>query len=124
MLMLVVIETPANFLQQQPVYYDKLVYALGLKEARFCRCRLYDTPIRRVTIILNNLSMWRVNRMSYQELVCTEKHKCARVGDKRKHDTICIGAAAQASAQLETALCADIAKVCLRELLFNERPPK
>ena len=55
-LMLVVFE-PANFLQQQPVYYDKPVYAPGLEEARFCRCRLYNTSIRKETIILNNLSM-------------------------------------------------------------------
>ena len=123
-LMLVVFETSANFLLQQPVYYDKLVYAPGLKGVRFCRCRLYGTSIRKETIILNNPSMWRVNRMSYQELICTEKHKCVRVGDKRKHDTIYIGAAAQASAQLETELCDDIAKACLRELLFNDRLPK
>ena len=62
--------------------------------------------------------------MSYQELMCTEKHKCARVGDKRKHDSICIGAAAQASAQLEIKLCDDIAKACLREPLFDKRLPK
>ena len=120
-LMLVVFETPANFLQQQPVYYDKLVHALGLKEARFCRCRLYDTLIRKETIILNNLSMWPVNRMSYQERMCTQLHPCTRVGDKRKHDTICIGAAAQASAHLESALCEDIARACRRELVFNDQ---
>ena len=122
-LMLVVFETPANFLQQQPVYYDKLRHALGLKETRFCRCRLYDTSIRKDTIILNNLSMWRVNRMPYEERMCTVRHRCARVGNKRKHDTICIGAEAQASAQLETALCDDLAKACFRELLFNDQLP-
>ena len=97
---------------------------LGLKEARFYRCRLYDTSICKETITINNLAMWRVNRMSYQELICTEKHKCARVGDKRKRGSICIGAVAQASAQLETKLRGDIAKACLRELLFNERLPE
>jgi hypothetical protein len=120
-LMLVVFETPANFLQQQPVYYDKLRHALGLKEARFCRCRLYGTPIRKDTIILNNLAMWRVNRLSYEERMCTSRHRCAGVGDKRKHDIICIGAAAQASAQLETALCDDVAMACFRELVFNDQ---
>jgi hypothetical protein len=123
-LMLVVFETPANFLQQQPVYYDKLVHALGLKEARFCRCRLYDTPIRKETIILNNLAMWPVNRMSYEERMCTGLHLCARAGDKRKHDTICIGPAAQASAHLESALCEDIARACRRELVFNDQLPE
>ena len=66
-LTLVVFETPATILQQRPAYYDKLVYALGLKETRFCRCRLYDTAIHKETIILNNRSMWPVNRTSYGE---------------------------------------------------------
>ena len=123
-LMLVVFEAPANFLQQQPVYYDTLVYAPGLKEVRFCRCQLYDISIHKETTIPNNLSMWRVDRMSYQELMCTENHKYMRIGDKPKHDTICIGATAQASAQPETRLCDDIAMACLSELIFNERSPK
>ena len=75
-LMLAVFETPANFMQQQPVYYDKLVHALGLKETRFCRCRLYETPIHKETIILNNISMWPVNCMSHEERMCTELHRC------------------------------------------------
>ena len=100
------------------------MHALILKETRFCRCRLYNMFIRKEAIILKNLPMWRVNRMSYEERICTEKHRCTRVGGKRKHDTICIGAAAQASAQLETALCDDIAKVCIHELIFNDRLPQ
>ena len=42
--MLLVFESPAKLLHDQPVY--KLVRALGLKETRFYRYRLYDTPIR------------------------------------------------------------------------------
>ena len=64
--------------------------------------------------------MWRVNRLSYEERMCTGRHRCAGVGDKRKHDTICTGTTAQASAQLETALCDEIAKACLCELFFND----
>ena len=71
-LMLVVFESPAKFVQQQPVYHDKLVHAPGLKETRFCRCRLCGTSIRKDTIILNNLSMWTTNRMSHEERMCTE----------------------------------------------------
>ena len=61
--------------------------------------------------------------MSYEKLMCTENHKRRRVDDKQKHDTICVGAAAHAIAQLETALCVDIAEVCIHELVFNERLP-
>ena len=50
--------------------------------------------------------------------------RLGRECDKRKHDSICIGAAAQASAQLEIKLCDDIAKACLREPLFDKRLPK
>ena len=39
-LILAVFESPAKKMQQQPVYYEKIVYALGLKETRLCRCRL------------------------------------------------------------------------------------
>ena len=76
---------------------------------------------RKETIILNNLSMWRVSCLSYEEQICTDRHRCAGVGDKRKHETICTDTAAQAGAKLETALCDDITQTYFSELLFNER---
>ena len=123
-LMLAVFETPATLLQQQPFYYDKFVHTPGLKEVPFCRCRLYETPVRKETIILTSVYMWRANRMTYEELICTQYRRRARVGDKRKSDIICVGLAAQANAQLETALCKSIAKACLSELLFYDRFPE
>ena len=69
--------------------------------------QLCRTPLRKEAIIFNNLAKWRVNRMSYDERMCTQPRICAAAGDNHRHGTICQGTAAQSNAQLEIAITSD-----------------
>ena len=70
LLCILIAEKPAGYIERQPVYYDKFVVALDLKPTRLCRCKLYDTPHREETIVLNNMTQWSPNNWGLPRRMC------------------------------------------------------
>ena len=53
---ILILETPAGFIETLSVYNDKFVLSFELKATRFYRCKLYNTSHSKETIILNNIT--------------------------------------------------------------------
>ena len=87
-----IVETPAGFLESQPVYYDKFLRAFGLADMRFCRCKLYNTPHRKETIIPNNVTCWPPNGWGLSRRMCSSSSSCQPlVGNKTREHQSAVG---------------------------------
>ena len=53
---IIILESPAGYIERHPANDNKLVDAFGLKQTRFCRCKLYNMPHRKETIVLSNMA--------------------------------------------------------------------
>ena len=106
---ILIIETPAGFLENQPVYYDKFLRAFELADTRFCRCRLYNTPHRKETIILNNMACWPPSCWGLSRRMCSSSSKCQPLlGNKtRQHQGAVGGSSASLSTPFESEMALD-----------------
>lgn len=117
-LCILIIETPAGYIENQPVFYDKFLKAFSLQATRVCRCKLYETPHRKETIVLNNMACWPPNRMSVSSRMCSVSSPCQPLLDRKtnKHRQIACGSYAAQSAAFEQNMALDLARACYVEL--------
>ena len=120
---ILIIETPAGFLENQPVYYDKFLGAFELTDTRVCRCKLYNTPYRKETIILNNMTHWPPNGWHQSRRICTASSPCVPLAQNktRRHQNIVCGTTASLSAKFESEMALDLARACFVELTLAYR---
>eukprot|EP00629_Pelagomonadales_sp_RCC1024_P000827 CAMPEP_0119262856 /NCGR_PEP_ID=MMETSP1329-20130426/2442_1 /TAXON_ID=114041 /ORGANISM="Genus nov. species nov., Strain RCC1024" /LENGTH=310 /DNA_ID=CAMNT_0007262533 /DNA_START=45 /DNA_END=974 /DNA_ORIENTATION=+ len=104
-LCLVWFETPKGYCTQQPIYQDVFLDIFGLKEARFCKCKLFGTLYRKEINIVNNLQRWEVNGYDYSQRMCTSSAYCDRSRANRgRHPKVVQGACSRESAQFGVPL--------------------
>jgi hypothetical protein len=120
---ILIIETPAGFIEHQPVYYDKFLRAFELTDTRVCRCKLYKTPHRKETIILNNMTCWPPNGWDQSRRMCFAASPCDPLIRNKtgRHQNIVCGRNASLSAQFEAEMALDFARACFVELTLAFR---
>ena len=123
---ILIIETPAGFLENQPVYYDKFLLALELKDTRFCRCKLYNTPRHKETIVIHNMACWPPNDWDPSRRMCSTSSPCQPLLDNktRKHKSVVRRNNAALSTQFESKMTIDLARACFVELTLAYRNSK
>ena len=115
--------------KNQPVYYDKFLRAFELADTRFCRCKRYNAPHRKETVILNNMtcwspngwglsrrmcssSSWSPNGWGLSRRMCSSSSPCQPLFDNktRRHQSATAGSNAALSAQFESEMAVDLAR--------------
>ena len=85
---------------------------------RFCRCKLNNTPHRKETIVINDMTCCPPNEWGPSLRMCSTSYlrQPPIVNNTRKHQSAVCGGNAALSAEFESEMTLDLARACFVEL--------